>query len=72
MSSEAVITVEPLSFPYKTPDPFLMCVYHVDDYPAGDELMQAPSKGNGADFDPTAPYRMYHGNMIPGFPQVWV
>jgi len=31
--------------------------------------MQAPRVWNGADFDPSAPYRMYHGDRIPGFPQ---
>jgi hypothetical protein len=65
-----ISNVEPLSFPFKTLDPFLFCVYHKDEYPEGDEKMQAPRKGNGADFDPKAPYRMYHGDRIPGFPQV--
>ena len=32
--------------------------------------MQAPRKGNGADFNPSSPYRMYHGDKVPGFPQV--
>lgn len=32
--------------------------------------MQAPRKGNGADFNPSSPYRMYHGDRVPGFPQV--
>ena len=30
--------------------------------------MQAPRVGNGADFDPSAKYRMYHGTNVPGFP----
>jgi len=61
--------VEALSFPFQTPDPFLFAVYHNDAYPAGDEKMQAPRRGDGADFNPAAPYRMYHGERVPGFPQ---
>lgn len=61
--------VGPLSFPLATQDPFLFAVYHKDNYPAGDDKMQAPRQGNGADFNMEAPYRMYHGNRIPGFPQ---
>jgi hypothetical protein len=68
-SGKAIIRREPLSFPAKTLDPFLFCVYHNDKYPAGDDKMQAPRRGNGADFNPSAPYRMYHGDRIPGFPQ---
>jgi len=47
-----VVRVEPLGFPYATPDPFLFCVYHNDKYPAGNpDNMFAPRRGNGADFD---------------------
>lgn len=28
--------VEPLRFPFQTPDPFLFAVYHNDAYPAGE------------------------------------
>jgi quercetin 2,3-dioxygenase len=59
----------PSAGPFQTPDPFLFCVYHKDDYPAGNAKMEAPRVGNGADFDPSAPYRMYHGDRVPGFPQ---
>ena len=61
--------IDSLTFPFKTPDPFLFCVYHKDHYPAGNINMEAPRKGNGADFDSSVPYRMYHGDTIPGFPQ---
>jgi redox-sensitive bicupin YhaK (pirin superfamily) len=60
----------PISGPFPTPDPFLFCVYHVDDYPpdASGGKMEAPFPGNGSDFDPRSPYRMYHGETVPGFP----
>lgn len=55
--------------PQAVKSPFLFCVYHNDSYPAGNDKMEAPRRGNGADFNPSAPYRMYHGDRIPGFPQ---
>jgi redox-sensitive bicupin YhaK (pirin superfamily) len=59
-----------LTFPIPTRDPFLFGVYHLDVFPPGNEKMQVPNKiGNGSDFDQEAPYRMYHGKRIPGFPQ---
>ena len=68
-STSVISCVEKLGFPFKTPDPFLFCVYHKDFYPNGDDKMQAPKIGNGADFNMKADYRMYHGTRIPGFPQ---
>lgn len=65
----AIIAVGPLGGPFKTPDPFLFAVHHNDKYPAGDSKMQAPRRGNGADFDPSNEYKMYHGDKIPGFPR---
>jgi redox-sensitive bicupin YhaK (pirin superfamily) len=56
--------------PMPTIEPFLFAVYHRDLYPAGNALnMEAPRRGDGADFDWSQPYRMYHGDRIPGFPQ---
>ena len=60
--------VDKLSFPFTPPDPFLFLVYHKDEYPAGNGKMEAPRRGNGMDFDPSAEYRMYHGEKVPGFP----
>ena len=67
-SASVVIKSAPLGFPFATADPFLFAVYHNDFYPAGNAKMEAPRRGNGADFDWNAPYRMYHGDRVPGFP----
>eukprot|EP00468_Gymnochlora_sp_CCMP2014_P004640 CAMPEP_0167761930 /NCGR_PEP_ID=MMETSP0110_2-20121227/12456_1 /TAXON_ID=629695 /ORGANISM="Gymnochlora sp., Strain CCMP2014" /LENGTH=352 /DNA_ID=CAMNT_0007648689 /DNA_START=70 /DNA_END=1128 /DNA_ORIENTATION=- len=68
-AKSAIRQIRQLSMPFSTPEPFLFCVYHKDDYPAGDEKMHAPRIGDGHDFNPKAKYRMYHGKRIPGFPQ---
>jgi redox-sensitive bicupin YhaK (pirin superfamily) len=55
--------------PMKVFSPFLFNVYHKDEYPAGESLEARRLLGNGADFDWTKKYRMYHGESVPGFPQ---
>ena len=59
--------------PWPTRDPFLFCVYHQDQYPKGTaELGPNPvfleGRPIGQDFNPALPWRMYHGQTIPGFP----
>ena len=72
MSGKAVISAKRLGFPWEPADPFLFCVHHVDDYPAGNaELGPAASlsgRDMGQDFDPREKWRMYHGETVPGFP----
>ena len=71
--AEAVLAVTPLGFPWRTADPFLFCVHHDDAYPAGDERMApaASLEGRelGQDFAGKDGWRMYHGEVVPGFPQ---
>lgn len=59
--------------PWQTVDPFLFCVHHDDDYPEGDEELGpcAPLMGRqiGMDFSGRDGWSMYHGSMVPGFPQ---
>ena len=59
--------------PWPTIDPFLFCVYHQDDYPAGNELMHPKAslvnRNIGADFSGLDGWSMYHGHRVPGFPQ---
>ncbi len=67
-SIKGVLRISKSGFPLETADPFLFAVYHNDKYPAGNERMEAPRRGNGADFDMNQDYRMYHGELVPGFP----
>jgi quercetin 2,3-dioxygenase len=73
MNDDVVKKVEPLGFPWQTPDPFLFCVHHDDAYPAGNAQLgpSAPLAGRniGQDFAGTDGWRMYHGDVVPGFPQ---
>jgi len=69
----AVLETLPLGFPWQTIDPFLFCVHHDDAYPAGNEQFgpQASLAGRnlGNDFVVKDGFRMYHGEVVPGFPQ---
>jgi hypothetical protein len=69
----AIRAVEPLGFPWQTRDPFLFCVHHDDRYPQGNEQLgpRASLEGRdiGQDFVVKDGWRMYHGTVVPGFPQ---
>jgi len=72
MPSSILRTVAlPRAGPFPTMDPFLFAVYHVDAYPADPSggRMEFLEPGDGHDFNPSAPYRMYHGDLVAGFPQ---
>lgn len=63
----------PLNFQWPTQEPFLFCVHHNDQYPAGTTELGPEShhlKGRdlGQDFVAKDGFRMYHGEEIPGFP----
>jgi redox-sensitive bicupin YhaK (pirin superfamily) len=72
-SDDPIRAVSLLSFPWQTSDPFLFCAYHDDAYPAGDERLgpAASLEGRdiGQDFEGKDGWRMYHGDVVPGFPQ---
>ncbi|MDQ3264115.1 MAG: pirin family protein [Myxococcota bacterium] len=68
-----VISASPLRFPWQTLDPFLFCVHHDDAYPAANAQLgpAAPLTGRslGEDFAGKDGWNMYHGTVVPGFPQ---
>ena len=68
-----VISTRPLGFPWTTADPFLFCVHHNDAYPEGNEKLgpRASLAGRdiGQDFSGRDGWSMYHGDLVPGFPQ---
>lgn len=73
MQNKNISNLKPLDFIWEVTNPFLFCAHHRDQYPAGnDEMGPAASlKGRdlGQDFTLKDGWRMYHGEVIPGFPE---
>lgn len=72
--SSVILERRPLGFPWVTWDPFLFCAYHHDAYPEGNEQMGPDprllhGRNLGMDFTIKDGFRMYHGGVVPGFPQ---
>ena len=69
----AIKNIQPMEFPWQTPDPFLFCAHHRDEYPAGNEQLgidrsDLTGRNIGSDFTIKDGWRMYHGQQVPGFP----
>jgi len=73
MRDDVLLEAGPLGFPWGTQDPFLFCAYHDDAYPAGNEKLgpraSLTGRNIGQDFEGKDGWRMYHGEVVPGFPQ---
>ncbi len=68
-----MIKIQPLTFPWKTQDPFLFCAFHKDDYPTGNgalgpDASHLAGRAMGSDFGGKDGFSMYHGQKVPGFP----
>ena len=71
--NDGVLEIVELSFPWDGLDPFIT-VHHVDHYPEGtDQLGPDPrllaGRNMGSDFSYQDGWSMYHGGVVPGFPQ---
>ena len=72
--SDIIIGQRPLGFIWPTLDPFLFCAHHDDDYPPGNAALgvepeQLKGRDVGSDFELRDGWRMYHGDVVPGFPR---
>lgn len=71
--TDPVLQTVPLQLHWPTIDPFLFCAHHDDAYPAGNAHLgpEASLEGRqiGMDFAGVDGWRMYHGDVVPGFPQ---
>ena len=72
MTRTAIKNIKPLGFVWETSDPFLFCVHHLDQFPAGNPALgpaaSLAGRNIGQDFNLRDGWRMYHGETVPGFP----
>jgi len=62
-----------IDFQWPTREPFLFCVHHLDRYPKGNsdfgpDRKHLKGRQLGQDFAEKDGFRMYHGEVVPGFP----
>jgi len=73
VAKDLVKSVQPLGFQWPTIDPFLFCAHHDDAYPRGNDKLgpvaSLAGREMGNDFAVKDGFRMYHGSVVPGFPQ---
>jgi redox-sensitive bicupin YhaK (pirin superfamily) len=73
MTVDPVLQTVPLGLHWPTVDPFLFCAHHHDAYPVGNEdqgpAVSLEGRSIGMDFEERDGWRMYHGTVVPGFPQ---
>ncbi len=73
VTDQAILNVFGLTLPWQAQDPFLFCMHHDDAYPRGNEQLgpavSLAGRDLGQDFAGKDGFRMYHGDVVPGFPQ---
>lgn len=73
MTSPAIRQTFPLGTQWPTIDPFLFVAHHLDHYPAANAQLgpdaELDGRDLGQDFGGKDGWNMYHGRVVPGFPQ---
>ena len=69
----SILQTVPLGMQWPTVDPFLFCAHHDDAYPPGNPSFgpaaSLAGRQLGQDFGRLDGWSMYHGRVVPGFPQ---
>lgn len=72
MYNRDILNIRPLGFHWKVRDPYLFCAHHNDHYPRANKNLgpedSLAGRNLGHDFAEENPWRMYHGEIVPGFP----
>ncbi|MFO7699650.1 MAG: pirin family protein [Acidimicrobiia bacterium] len=72
-SISGIIDIVDLGFQWQGLDPFIFTMHHLDHYPEGNEaqgpLRDLSGRRIGSDFSGIDGWSMYHGAVVPGFPQ---
>ena len=68
-----IIQISPIGFQWEMENPFIFCAHHKDAFPKGN-LHQGPDvslfgRNIGSDFSGKDGFSMYHGDVVPGFPE---
>lgn len=71
--NKMITKIQAIDFQWPTQEPFLFCVHHYDQYPAGNKNLgldpqHFSGRNMGQDFTQKDGFRLYHGNEVPGFP----
>lgn len=70
--SHKILKIHDTAFRLPVNNPFIIAMHHLDFYPKGNAKMEPihylEEREFGNDFSPKLPWRMYHGDTIPGFP----
>jgi len=73
MTDSPVLEIVELGFQWVGLDPFIMTMHHVDHYGEGNDKLGPTTslvgRQIGSDFSGVDGWSMYHGDIVPGFPQ---
>jgi len=73
MTDSPILEIVDLGFQWVGLDPFIMTMHHVDHYGEGNEKLGPTTslvgRQIGSDFSGIDGWSMYHGDVVPGFPQ---